>query len=234
MTDAERSQILEQRLDMVRERIAAACARSGRRAEDVTLIAVSKTVSPRVAGLSAKLGQLDLGESRPQELWRKAEALKALPIRWHMIGHLQRNKVERTLASVQVIHSVDSLRLLEEIAEQGSRQSLRPRLLLQVNASRENQKYGFELDEVADLFPKVQSLPVEITGLMTMAALSSDPDVARTAFRALRQIFDDANREGAQLTQLSMGMSGDFEIAIEEGATMVRVGSTLFEGLEAE
>ena len=118
MTDLELKAILSERLEAVRSRIAAAARRAGREPDDVTLVAVTKTVSSRVAGMLPELGVFDLGESRPQELWRKAESLQGLPIRWHMIGHLQRNKVERTLPLVYLIHSVDSTRLLEEIETQ--------------------------------------------------------------------------------------------------------------------
>jgi PLP dependent protein len=227
--------ILAERLARVRERIEAACSRAGREASSVTLVAVTKTVDPEVAGLLAELGVLDLGESRPQELWRKAEALKHLPIRWHLIGHLQRNKVERSLPLAHLIHSVDSFRLLNEVAAEGTKQGLRPRVLLQVNASREGQKHGFEFDELLAAVAELREAPVDVLGLMGMAALSDNPEEARPAFAELRR-FRDLLRTatGLPLEQLSMGMSGDFEVAIEEASTLVRIGTTLFEGLDAE
>src|SRR5688572_23054606 len=139
MTDAELRTVLADRLAAVRGRIAAACARVNRDPSEVSLVAVTKTVSPRVAGTVAELGVLDLGENRPQELWRKAEALRHLPIRWHLVGHLQRNKVERTLPLVHLIHSVDSVRLLEAIAATARKRGACPPVLLEVNASREEQ-----------------------------------------------------------------------------------------------
>jgi PLP dependent protein len=238
MTDAEVRQILADRLNAVNSRIDAACARAGRNPALITLVAVTKTVSPRVAGMMAELGVLDLGENRPQELWRKAEALKHLPIRWHMIGHLQHNKIERTLPLVHMIHSVDSLRLWSAIQLEAQSIDKHPQLLLQMNASGEEQKQGFDYDELLAM-PEPDECGAVMAGLMGMAAYSDDPELARPTFAALRQ-FRDRLRDhwsmiiGPQMEHLSMGMSGDFEVAIEEGATMVRIGTTLFEGLESE
>jgi len=237
MSDAELRTVLADRLAAVRARIAAACARAGRE-PDVTLVAVTKTVSARVAGLLPELGVTDLGENRPQELWRKAEALKHLPIRWHLIGHLQRNKVERTLPLVRMIHSIDSLRLARAVAEEGTRCGRHPETLLQVNASREQQKHGFAADELPALRDELARLPLNVVGLMGMAAYADDPELARPTFIELRRYRDRLQREwnpaGFRIAQLSMGMSGDFEVAVEEGSTLVRVGTALFAGLEAE
>lgn len=239
MTDDELRSRLAERIASVRGHIAAACARSGRDPTAVTLVAVTKTVSPRVASMLPDLGVVDLGESRPQELWRKADALKHLLIRWHLIGHLQRNKVERTLPLVHLIHSVDSLRLLEAIVAEASKQGLRAQVLLQVNSSHEQQKHGFDYNELARTqFSASLLRTVEVIGLMGMAALTDDPEQARPTFAELRRSRDQLQSQwaeaGIQLAQLSMGMSGDFEVGVEEGATLVRVGSSLFEGLEAE
>jgi PLP dependent protein len=241
VTDSDLHTVLADRVTAVRGRIAAACARAGRDPSEVTLVAVTKTVSPRVAGILTDLGVFDLGESRPQELWRKAEALKHLPIRWHMIGHLQRNKVEQTLPLVYLIHSVDSLRLLQAVADAARNRGSCPPVLLQVNASREQQKHGFDYDELIREVPRIATLVAEldVAGLMGMAEYSDDPEKARLTFRDLRQ-FRDRLRGDTTLTairslpHLSMGMSGDFEVAIEEGSTLVRVGTTLFEGLETD
>jgi PLP dependent protein len=238
MTNSDLRSLLTERLAAVRARIAAACARVGRDPAGVTLVAVTKTVSPNVARLLPELGILDLGESRPQELWRKAEALAHLPIRWHLVGHLQRNKVERTLPLVHLTHSIDSLRLFQELDAQAAKLDARPRVLLQVNISGEDQKHGFEPDEVVRAEPDLVRGRVEIVGLMGMAAYNDDPERARPAFAGLRQLRDRLRREwnvtGFQLEHLSMGMSGDFEVAVEEGASLVRIGTTLFEGLEGE
>jgi PLP dependent protein len=238
MTDAELRTVLADRLANVRGRIAAACARVGRDPAAVTLVAVTKTVSPRVAGLLPDLGVLNLGENRPQELWRKAAELNHLPIRWHLIGHLQRNKVERTLPLVHLIHSVDSVRLFQAIAAEGQKRDLNPGLLLEINASREEQKHGFSFEEARAAEREFENRPGLVCGLMCMAAYSDDPEHARPAFRELRRFRDrlwlDWLLIGPQLGHLSMGMSGDFEVAIEEGATLVRIGTTIFEGLERE
>jgi pyridoxal phosphate enzyme (YggS family) len=239
MTDAELRTVLADRLAAVRGRIAAACARANRDPSEVTLVAVTKTVSPRVAATIVDLGVLDLGENRPQELWRKAEALGHLPIRWHLVGHLQRNKVERTLPLVHMVHSVDTLRLIDAIVGIASRQGACPELLLQANASREEQKHGFTYEELGEFRTFFASRMINVTGLMAMAAYSDNPEDSRPTFRELCR-FRDGVRDhyqplsGWRLDHLSMGMSGDFEVAIEEGATIVRIGTTLFEGLEGE
>jgi pyridoxal phosphate enzyme (YggS family) len=220
--------ILRQRLAAVEERITAACRRAGRRRDEVTLIAVTKTVSLEVAALLPNLGILDLGENRPQELWRKAAALPS-SVRWHLIGHLQRNKVERTLPLVQWVHSADSERLLRAIDDDLLRRSATLDVLLEVNASGEASKHGFSPPDLLALRPLLASLQhVRIRGLMTMAAHEDNPECCRPTFTKLRTLRDELG-----LQQLSMGMSNDFEIAIEEGATMIRLGSVLFEDLPA-
>jgi pyridoxal phosphate enzyme (YggS family) len=230
--------VLAERLDLVRERVASACRRAGRDPKDVTLVAVTKTVSERLAGALPGLGVLDLGESRPQELWRKAALLPA-DIRWHMIGHLQRNKVERTLPLVQMIHAVDSLRLLDAVEAEAARQGRMVDVLIEVNASREESKHGFVPEEITSLTGPLLALRhVRVRGMMTMAAFEENPEMTRPVFAQVRQLRD-ALRESVghqhALEHLSMGMSNDFEIAVEEGATLVRLGSVLFEGLtEAE
>lgn len=223
--------ILAERLASVRERIAEACRRAGRTPDGVTLVAVTKTTSPAVAAIASELGMLDLAENRPQELWKKAEAVPSA--RWHLIGHLQRNKIDRTVPLVTLIHSVDSERLLEALDAFGRKRGTPVSVLLEVNCSREENKGGFAPEAIPDLSEKLSSLGgVSILGLMTMAAYSDDPEAARPTFVELRQLRDTlATRSGLALPHLSMGMSGDFEVAIEEGATFVRIGTMLFEGL---
>jgi len=225
---------LQGRLTAVEGRIAAACRRAGRRREEVTLVAVTKTVSADIAAALHALGVRDLGENRPQELWRKAAAMPGT-VRWHLIGHLQRNKVERTLPLVEMIHAVDSVRLLDALeAEAGRRQKAVP-VLLEVNASREASKQGFAAEEVPGLAAHINALSnVRVRGLMTMAALEEDPERCRPTFAELRRLRDALRAEVGPphvLDQLSMGMSNDYEVAVEEGATLVRLGSVLFEGL---
>ena len=227
--------VLADRLQAVEERLRAACRRAGRDRAEVTLVAVTKTVGPEVAADLVRLGVTHLGESRPQELWRKAAALLS-SVHWHLIGHLQRNKIDRTLPLVEMIHSVDSARLLAALDEEAARQGRTLPVLLEVNASREVSKHGFAPDEVAGLAAQVAGLRhVQVRGLMTMAAPLDDPQQCRPTFAALRELRDrlrDPLGPPHTLEHLSMGMSNDFEVAVEEGATLVRLGSVLFEGLE--
>lgn len=222
---------LAERLAAVRGRVAEACRRSGRDPSAVTLVAVSKSVSPEVAAIAFELGALDLGESRPQELWKKAAAVPGA--RWHLIGHLQRNKLDRTAPLTALIHSVDSARVLEALAVFGAKRGTPVPVLLEVNCSREAAKGGFSPDELPALGDRAMSLSgVSVRGLMTMAAYSDDPETARPTFVELRRLRDAMRtRTGLELPELSMGMSGDYEVGVEEGATLVRVGTTLFEGL---
>jgi pyridoxal phosphate enzyme (YggS family) len=224
---------LRDRLARVEERIVAACARSGRLRADVTLVAVTKTVGTELVRGLTELGVLDLGENRPQELWRKAPALPAA-IRWHMIGHLQRNKIDKTLPLAHVIHAVDSLRLLEAVEAEAAKLGRSVSVLLEVNASGESSKHGFEPAEVTQVVSALTPLRhVEVQGLMTMAALQ-EPEACRPTFAVLRQMRDLMKAEVPAMhpmKHLSMGMSNDFEVAIEEGATFVRLGTVLFEGV---
>jgi pyridoxal phosphate enzyme (YggS family) len=224
--------ILQQRIATVRQRIEEAARRSGRSAAEVTIVAVTKTVTTALAACLPELGLMDLGENRPQELWKKATALPH--VRWHLIGHLQRNKIERTVPRVTLIHSVDSSRLLAALDEYG-RQTQPVPILLQFNCSRESSKHGFppeEADSLAEQLPHYAG--VNILGLMTMAAWQSNPQDTRPVFAELRQLRERLRqRTGLALPHLSMGMSNDFEVAVEEGATLVRLGSILFAGLEA-
>jgi pyridoxal phosphate enzyme (YggS family) len=221
---------LSDRLVAVEERLQAACHRAGRNRAEVRLVAVTKRVSAEAAAELPELGVLDLGESRPQALWRKADALP--PVRWHLIGHLQRNKVERTLPLVHCIHSIDSERLLLAVEEEAGKRKGQIPVLLQVNVSGEMSKHGFTPEEVLRLAPRLAELHwAPVRGLMTMAPLEHDPESCRPVFVGLRAVRDRLRRElgdSQGLKHLSMGMSNDFEIAIEEGATLVRLGSVLF------
>jgi PLP dependent protein len=227
-------------LRQVQERIARAAEAAGRRPDEVTLVGVTKYVGVAEALELAEAGCIDLGESRPQELWAKSAELTAgelasasgRKVNWHLIGHLQRNKLRRTLPLVSLIHSVDSERLLTAIDAEwhtlATATNAPPppeRVLLEVNTSGESAKHGLAPAAVEPILAARDRFPhVEICGLMTMAALEGGPDVAARNFATLRQLADRF-----QLKQLSMGMSGDFEVAIREGATIVRVGSALWE-----
>ena len=180
-------------------------------------------------------GVLDLGENYPQELWKKNEALADRPeaIRWHLIGHLQTNKVKKTLPLVRWIHSVDSLKLLKLVSESGQALERPPAVCLQVNTSGEESKHGWSARQILEDSESIAACGgIPIVGLMTMAALDGNEERTRASFASLRQTRDGLRQKtGLALPDLSMGMSGDFEAAILEGATMVRIGSALFEGL---
>jgi PLP dependent protein len=224
---------ISENLSRVRGRIAEAAARSGRTADAVRLVAVTKYVSAEVARSLFEAGCRDLGESRPQVLWEKAAALADLPIRWHLVGHLQRNKVRRTLPLAAMIHSIDSVRLLEAIEQEPLESPAPIPVLLEVKISGEPSKYGVAPDEVEPLLVRAAGARrVAVCGLMGMASLEGGLGVARREFAALRTLRDRLRPRcppGATLDELSMGMSGDFEVAIEQGATIVRVGTALFE-----
>jgi len=228
MSDSEREK-LAQRLALVRERIEEACRRAGRDPASVTLVAVTKSVSIERAADVAELGVSDLAENRPQELWRKRSALPAA--RWHVIGHLQRNKIPQTLP-VHLVHSVDSLRLITALEAEGARRKMCVPVLLQVNVSGESTKQGLALHQLFQVCDQAQAFTaVRITGLMTMAPFEAEPERCRPFFRGLRELAETwSNRleQPHDLAILSMGMSQDYTVAIEEGATMVRIGSALF------
>lgn len=230
---ADHEQRIRRNLAEVRGRIAQAAQRSGRSPESVRLVAVTKFVGEDAIRALVEAGCTTLGESRPQQLWEKAVALAGLPIHWHLIGHLQRNKVKRTVPLVEMIQSVDSLELATALDRHGGEAGRRVPVLLEVNVSGEPAKHGFAPAEVAPLLPDLGRLAhLEIRGLMCMASLEGGLDAARRDFAALRNLRDRLRGDcpaSVCLDELSMGMSGDFEVAIEEGATMVRIGSALFE-----
>jgi pyridoxal phosphate enzyme (YggS family) len=231
-------------LNEVRKGIATAAHRSGRSADSVSLVAVTKYVSEQVIEALVDAGCVHLGESRPQALRAKAAAMASRhrerehppAIHWHQIGHLQRNKVESILPLVALIHSADSVRLLQAIDQAASKLRLQANVLLEVNVSGDATKHGFAAEDLKQALPAIAGFTnVSVRGLMCMAAREGDEAVARENFAALRQLRDrliGEAPENTSLDELSMGMSSDYEIAIEEGATIVRIGSALFEGLE--
>lgn len=228
-------------LNRVRERITAACARAGRDPGEVTLIAVSKT-KPLSAVMEAyEAGARCFGENYVQELTRKIQDFETLsggrPVQWHMIGHLQRNKVKYLIGRVGLIHSVDTVALAEQIEREAAKRDVTVRILLEVNAAREDSKWGFDLSDAARAAREIAAFPhVRTLGLMTSAPYTRNPETNREYFRALnvraRELAEDgllaAGETGFRVPVLSMGMSCDFETAVEEGATMVRVGTDIF------
>jgi pyridoxal phosphate enzyme (YggS family) len=237
---SDSTQAVADNFQRLRERIAAAAERAGRAPQSVRLVAVTKFVPEPLVRAVLAAGCRDLGESRPQDLWARAAAIDQPDVRWHLVGHLQRNKVRRTLPVAHLVHSVDSLRLLEAIAEEARSLDRPARLLLEVNISGEAAKHGLAPDEVEPLLARCGELAsdaggaaIEVLGLMGMAPLAGGAAAARPAFARLRELREKLLGRlppGVQLDELSMGMSGDFEQAIAEGATIVRIGSALFEG----
>lgn len=234
---------IEKNLARIRKNIADACRRSGRPVEDVSMVAVTKTVQLDTIKNLLDLGITDLGESRVRQLATRAAELDAYlrrrrnalprPVRWHMIGHLQRNKVRQALQHAEMVHSVDSLRLAEELEDRAFRESRIVDVFLQVNCSQEDQKYGCAVGAATHLAEMITTLKnLRLIGLMTMAPLTDDRAAIRQTFTRLRELMEEMNRDGigrGTLKHLSMGMSNDYEIAVEEGATVLRIGSALFE-----
>jgi pyridoxal phosphate enzyme (YggS family) len=234
---------ISERIKRVQETIKEVCAHTDRDPHELKLVIVTKSATLDEIRHVLDLGFLDLGENHVQqlrkvwcemtELWGQGEWAHTLDhIRWHMIGHLQRNKVRHVLPQVFLIHSVDTLRLAEEINNDAARLGIRVSILLQVNTSNEAQKYGVPVGAATHLAEQIETLPnVVLKGLMTMAPLTLNKDVVRDCFARAHELFIEMRGEkivGSQFTELSMGMSSDYEIAIEEGATILRIGSAIF------
>ena len=217
-------------LDEVRARIAAATERSGRSADEVTLVCVTKGRSLDEIRAALDCGVTIFGENRVQEAATKIPSFPHTVI-WHLIGHLQRNKVKHAIELFDMIHSVDSLRLAEEIEKRAAAAQEIVPVLIEVNVAGEESKFGATLDEAPDLADIVSRMPnVDLGGLMTMAPFVDDAEEVRPVLRALRELRDRIRDEhGLELPNLSMGMTQDYEVAVEEGATMVRIGSAIFE-----
>ena len=215
----------------IEEKVEKACLRAGRKREDVTLIAVSKTKPVSMIHELLPLGVRDFGENKVQELTEKEELLPK-DIRWHMIGHLQRNKVKYVVGKACMIHSVDSLRLAEEISKEALKKQISVPILVEVNVAGEESKFGVSVQEAPFLVEQICRLPgIEVKGLMTIAPYVEDPEENRIVFRNLRKLSVDIggkNIDNVTMDILSMGMTGDYEVAIEEGATHVRVGTGIF------
>ncbi|MFN0130923.1 MAG: YggS family pyridoxal phosphate-dependent enzyme [Phycisphaerales bacterium] len=253
---AEPEALLRARYEAVRERIAQAARRAGRQPDDICLVAVTKNAEPDQIRSLIAMGQRDFGENHVQSFVQRAAMTEELlarqrvlggggsaaggasmrlgpgQVRWHLIGHLQRNKVRKAVEFARLIHSVDSLRLAEEIQLSAQKRSEPIEVLVQVNCSGEASKFGCPVAAARHLVEQIDTMVgVRVRGLMTMAAESPDPAVARAAFSQCREIFDEVKKAGVgegRFNILSMGMSSDFEIAIAEGANIVRVGSAIF------
>ncbi len=223
--------MVKENLMEVEERIREACKKSGRRREEVTLIAVSKTKPVSMIQEALETGILDFGENKPQELKEKYEILPK-HIRWHMIGHLQRNKVKYVVGRAAMIHSIDSYRLAEAVEAEAAKQERVIPVLVEVNIAREASKYGLMEEETCEFIEKISHFShLQVEGLMTIAPFVENPEENRKYFEKLRKLYVDIkskNIDNVNMCNLSMGMTGDYQVAIEEGATMVRVGTGIF------
>ncbi len=246
-----------EKIERVKDTINSACAHVGRDPGEITLVVVTKSATFEQIKQVLQLGFTNLGENRVQQLKkvstqvaeflqepaRQGEGPVGVPngdlvllsrVSWHMIGHLQRNKVRQVLPMVSLIHSVDTLRLAEEISASAAKLDLCPKVLLQVNTSNEPQKYGVPVGAAIHLAEQMETLPnTKLVGLMTMAPLTHNKDVVRACFARARELFVEMRGEkivGPQFTELSMGMSSDYEVAVKEGATILRIGSAIFAG----
>ena len=237
---------ISERIKRVKKAIDSACVRLGRDPGEVKLVVVTKSATIEAVKEVIHLGFTDLGENRVQQLRKvsaqiaeflaAADGDAALPekVSWHMVGHLQRNKVHQVLPIVSLIHSVDTLRLAEEINASAPKLNLCPKVLLQVNTSNEPQKYGVPVGAATHLAEQIETLPnLKLIGLMTVAPLTHNKDVVRDCFVRARELFVEMRGEkivSPEFTELSMGMSSDYELAVEEGATILRIGSAIFAG----
>lgn len=237
---------IEERLQSLKDTIKSVCERVGRDGSEIKLVVVTKSATFEAIQEVIRLGEVDLGENRVQQLKKVSSQVEdflnncsgdsniSKKVNWHMIGHLQRNKVRLVLPIASLIHSVDTLRLAEEVNNMASKLNLYPRVLLQVNTSMEPQKYGVPVGAVTHLAEQIGTLNnLRLCGLMTMAPLTRNKDVIRACFVRTRELFEEMRGEsvvGKEFTELSMGMSNDYEIAVEEGATILRIGSAIFAG----
>lgn len=223
--------MIKENLNRVQENIRNACARAGRKEDEVTLIAVSKTKPVSMLEEAYALGVRDFGENKVQELVDKAGQLPE-DIRWHMIGHLQRNKVKYIIDKVYLIHSVDSLRLAEEISKEAVKHGVTANILIEVNVAGEESKFGVSPEDTPGLIEEISRLPaIQVRGLMTIAPFVEKAEDNRIIFNALLKLYVDISRkniDNVHMDFLSMGMTGDYEVAVEKGATFVRVGTGIF------
>ena len=223
--------MLKENYEEVQKKITEACKRAGRNREEVTLIAVSKTKPVEMLSEIYDLGERNFGENKVQELTEKEEVLPK-NIHWHMIGHLQRNKVKYIIDKVSMIHSVDSIRLAETIEKEAAKKDICMPILIEVNVAEEESKFGLSVEEVLPFLEEICSYQhIKVMGLMTIAPFVADPEENREVFQKLKKLSVDIaakNINNVNMSVLSMGMTNDYQVAVEEGATMVRVGTGIF------
>jgi pyridoxal phosphate enzyme (YggS family) len=226
-----RSMIIRDNLERVRERIGKAAHKAGRSESEITIVGVTKTFGPEIVTAAVEAGIEDIGENRIQEFLTKADEVN-VPCRWHLVGHLQTNKVNKAVGRFEMIHSVDSLKLARKLSMVGIERGIATKILLEVNTSGEASKYGFAPEEVVEISDQIILMRgIILKGLMTVGPWVEDTAVVAKAFETLRRCKEEIEEESTDyytLQHLSMGMTDDFEIAISEGSTMVRLGRVLF------
>ena len=227
--------IVEKNLTELQERIESACSRSIYNQESVELVISTKYVDADIIRILSELGVPCIGENQLQATERKKEELNDLDLRWHMFGHLQRNKVKKAVRIFDLIHSVESVTLAKEINKESEKLGKNTRVLVEVNVSGEETKYGLSPEETIPFLCEINNLEsIKVEGLMTMMPIVDDPETCRPMFKELRELSErirDENIQNVEMNILSMGMTQDFEVAIEEGANLVRIGSAVFEGI---
>jgi len=223
---------IKENIDIILEKTAAAAIRSGRNPEDITVIAVSKTVDADRARKAAEGGLINLGENRVQELVNKYEQLSDTAVKWHLIGHLQKNKVKYIIDKAVLIHSVENLELANEINKRALQHNITANVLIELNIGEEESKFGIGEESVYEFVKLMEQFEnIKILGLMTVAPFSENPEDIRWVFKKMKEIFNKISGmklKNTEMKILSMGMTNDFEIAIEEGANMVRIGTAIF------
>ncbi len=224
--------MIKDNLELVEKKIKGACEKAGRSREEVVLINVSKTKPVELLEEGYQAGMRIFGENKVQEIRDKYEIFCHDDIEWHMIGHLQRNKVKYIVDKVTLIHSVDSFRLAQTISDEAKKKGVTANILIQVNMAEEDSKFGLTKEEVITLMKEISCLEhIKIQGLMTIAPFVDDPEDNRKVFQSMKELYvdiKDQNLDNVSMNVLSMGMSNDYEVAIEEGATMIRIGTALF------
>ena len=222
---------LKDNIEQIQKEIEAACERVGRKSDEVQLVAVTKTIDESIVNESIKYGITDIGENKVQEIPRKFDNIDP-KVKWHLIGHLQRNKVKYIIDKVDMIHSVDSLRLAEEINKRAVQSEKVMDILIQLNISHEETKFGLDIEELKVLLSEMDQFEnIRVKGLMTMAPFFDDPEEARGIFRKMKEIFEELKYNEynhVEMKHLSMGMTNDYIVAVEEGATLVRIGTGIY------
>ena len=223
---------IRENIDDIMKRVENTCKKIGRAPKDITVIAVSKTVDSERAKEAVEAGINNLGENRVQELIKKYDELKDIDIKWHMIGHLQKNKVKYILDKTVLIHSVESLSLAEEINKRAEKNNLTANVLIELNIGEEESKFGINEENVYDFIVSMEQFEnIRVLGLMTVAPFCENPEDVRWVFKTMKNIYDKIstmNLKNTEMKYLSMGMTNDFEIAIEEGSNIIRIGTAIF------